>query len=254
MANFSFDITSEYDKAEMNNVFALTQKEIVSRYDFKGTPAEIDWLGDNRLVEHRREQTAQSREAEDVDVVGGEFATYVHDERGRRLVADRADENAGLAGDLEPRCDLFVDGATGDVDRVEDEVSGQRQPHAFGDVGAGPVLSLAGRGAGAGSRRPAGARTAASRCRARWRRRRVPRPGPDGGDRVGEGLLVDETTTGGVDDDHALLGPRELLGADQTRVSGVFGELDGDEVGALEQFVEADQLDPQHWAARAGDT
>jgi uncharacterized protein YajQ (UPF0234 family) len=46
MANFSFDITSEYDKAEMNNVFALTQKEIIGRYDFKGTPAEIDWLGD----------------------------------------------------------------------------------------------------------------------------------------------------------------------------------------------------------------
>jgi len=30
----------------MNNVFALTQKEITGRYDFKGTPAEIDWLGD----------------------------------------------------------------------------------------------------------------------------------------------------------------------------------------------------------------
>jgi cyclic-di-GMP-binding protein len=46
MATFSFDIVSEYDKAEMNNVLALTQKEILSRYDFKGTPAEIDWLGD----------------------------------------------------------------------------------------------------------------------------------------------------------------------------------------------------------------
>ena len=46
MATFSFDIVSEYDKAEMNNVFALTQKEISNRYDFKGTPAEIDWLGD----------------------------------------------------------------------------------------------------------------------------------------------------------------------------------------------------------------
>ena len=46
MATFSFDIVSEYDKAEMNNVLALTQKEITSRYDFKGTPAEIDWLGD----------------------------------------------------------------------------------------------------------------------------------------------------------------------------------------------------------------
>lgn len=44
MATFSFDTVSEYDKAEMNNVFALTQKEISNRYDFKGTPAEIDWL------------------------------------------------------------------------------------------------------------------------------------------------------------------------------------------------------------------
>ena len=44
MANFSFDIVSEYDKAEMNNVFDQTQREISSRYDFKGTPAELDWL------------------------------------------------------------------------------------------------------------------------------------------------------------------------------------------------------------------
>ncbi len=44
MANFSFDVVSEYDKAEMNNVFDQTQREITSRYDFKGTPAEIDWL------------------------------------------------------------------------------------------------------------------------------------------------------------------------------------------------------------------
>ena len=46
MANFSFDIVSEIDKAEMNNVFAAVQKELLSRFDFKGTPANIDWLGD----------------------------------------------------------------------------------------------------------------------------------------------------------------------------------------------------------------
>lgn len=46
MATFSFDIVSEYDKAEMNNVFAQTQKEITGRYDFKNTPAEVEWLGD----------------------------------------------------------------------------------------------------------------------------------------------------------------------------------------------------------------
>lgn len=44
MATFSFDIVSEYDKAEMNNVFAAVEKEIANRFDFRGTPAAIDWL------------------------------------------------------------------------------------------------------------------------------------------------------------------------------------------------------------------
>lgn len=48
MANFSFDIVSDYDKAEMNNVFDQTQREIGSRYDFKGTPASIDWLNGDK--------------------------------------------------------------------------------------------------------------------------------------------------------------------------------------------------------------
>jgi uncharacterized protein YajQ (UPF0234 family) len=46
MATFSFDIVSQYDKAEMNNVFLAVQKEISNRYDFKGTPANIEWIGD----------------------------------------------------------------------------------------------------------------------------------------------------------------------------------------------------------------
>ena len=48
MATFSFDIVSEYDKAEVNNVFAQVQREITGRYDFKNTPAAIDWLGDKK--------------------------------------------------------------------------------------------------------------------------------------------------------------------------------------------------------------
>ena len=46
MPSFSFDITSDYDKAEMNNVFMQAEKEISNRYDFKGTPAGIEWLAD----------------------------------------------------------------------------------------------------------------------------------------------------------------------------------------------------------------
>lgn len=47
MAQFSFDIESSYDKAEMNNVFQQVEREITNRFDFKGTPATIEWL-DNK--------------------------------------------------------------------------------------------------------------------------------------------------------------------------------------------------------------
>ncbi|HEX4774709.1 MAG TPA: YajQ family cyclic di-GMP-binding protein [Candidatus Saccharimonadales bacterium] len=48
MANFSFDIVSDYDKAEMNNVFDQAQREIANRYDFKGTPAGLEWLNSDK--------------------------------------------------------------------------------------------------------------------------------------------------------------------------------------------------------------
>ena len=44
MAQFSFDIVSDYDKAEMNNVYDQVQRELTGRYDFKGTPAAVEWL------------------------------------------------------------------------------------------------------------------------------------------------------------------------------------------------------------------
>src|SRR5688572_30570906 len=48
MATFSFDAVSEYDKAEMNNVFDQTAREMNGRYDFKGTPAAIEWLNGDK--------------------------------------------------------------------------------------------------------------------------------------------------------------------------------------------------------------
>ncbi len=50
MANFSFDVVSDYDKAEIINVYDQTQREIESRYDFKGTPAAIAWLDDKKGI------------------------------------------------------------------------------------------------------------------------------------------------------------------------------------------------------------
>lgn len=48
MANFSFDIVSEYDKSEMNNVLDQVKREIDSRYDFKDTPADLVWLTNDK--------------------------------------------------------------------------------------------------------------------------------------------------------------------------------------------------------------
>lgn len=45
---YSFDIVSEYDKAEMNNVHQQAEKEVANRYDFKGSPVAIEWLGDKK--------------------------------------------------------------------------------------------------------------------------------------------------------------------------------------------------------------
>lgn len=46
MPNFSFDCVSDYDKSEIINVFDQAKREIASRYDFKGSSANIEWLGD----------------------------------------------------------------------------------------------------------------------------------------------------------------------------------------------------------------
>lgn len=51
MAVFSFDIVSDYDKSELNNVVDQAQREIANRYDLKGTKAALDWLdGDKNAL------------------------------------------------------------------------------------------------------------------------------------------------------------------------------------------------------------
>jgi cyclic-di-GMP-binding protein len=50
MAVFSFDIESEFDKAEMNNVIDQAQREIDNRYDFKNTSASLDWKSADKLA------------------------------------------------------------------------------------------------------------------------------------------------------------------------------------------------------------
>ena len=48
MGKFSFDVVSDFDKAEMNNAFDQAKREIVNRYDLKGTKASLEWLGSDK--------------------------------------------------------------------------------------------------------------------------------------------------------------------------------------------------------------
>lgn len=48
MAQSSFDIVSEYDTSEVIHAFDQANREISNRYDFRGTPAELAWLDQNK--------------------------------------------------------------------------------------------------------------------------------------------------------------------------------------------------------------
>ncbi len=48
MANFSFDIVSEINLAEINNVFDQVRREISTRYDFKNSISAVNWLDDKK--------------------------------------------------------------------------------------------------------------------------------------------------------------------------------------------------------------
>jgi len=66
MSNFSFDVVSTYDKAEMNNAFEQTVREIENRYDFKGTSAAVEWLGDKTGVKFTADSKWQIDQVLDV--------------------------------------------------------------------------------------------------------------------------------------------------------------------------------------------
>lgn len=45
-ANPSFDIVSKVDRQEVDNALRQTEKELSTRFDFRGTGAEISWSGE----------------------------------------------------------------------------------------------------------------------------------------------------------------------------------------------------------------
>ncbi|MGH8884636.1 MAG: YajQ family cyclic di-GMP-binding protein [Egibacteraceae bacterium] len=50
MAESSFDVVAQVDRAEVTNAINQAAKEVKQRFDFKGTGAQIEWSGEQIVV------------------------------------------------------------------------------------------------------------------------------------------------------------------------------------------------------------
>ena len=60
MADPSFDIVSKVERQEVDNAHNQTAKEAATRYDFKGTGAEIAWSGESVLLKAESEERVKA--------------------------------------------------------------------------------------------------------------------------------------------------------------------------------------------------
>ena len=60
MADSSFDIVSKVDRQEVDNALNQTAKEAATRYDFKGTGAEIAWSGESIVLKAESEDRVRA--------------------------------------------------------------------------------------------------------------------------------------------------------------------------------------------------
>ena len=60
MADYSFDIVSKIDRMEVDNALNQTQRELATRFDFKGTGATIEWSGEKIALEAETEERTKA--------------------------------------------------------------------------------------------------------------------------------------------------------------------------------------------------
>ena len=60
-ANPSFDIVSKVDRQEVDNALRQAEKELTTRFDFRGTGAEISWSGEEAV--HLQAETEERARA-----------------------------------------------------------------------------------------------------------------------------------------------------------------------------------------------
>jgi len=60
VAEYSFDVVSEYNPAELTNAIDQARREVSTRYDFKDTQTAYDHRGDVIIIESATEDRARA--------------------------------------------------------------------------------------------------------------------------------------------------------------------------------------------------
>ena len=60
MAEFSFDVVSEFDSAELTNALDQARREVGTRYDFKDTATSFDHTGQTIMIDSASEERAKA--------------------------------------------------------------------------------------------------------------------------------------------------------------------------------------------------
>ena len=60
MAEFSFDVVSEFDTAELTNALDQARREVATRYDFKDTQTAYDHRGEVIVIDSGSEERAKA--------------------------------------------------------------------------------------------------------------------------------------------------------------------------------------------------
>ncbi len=173
----------------------------------------------------------------------GQCALVPDLQRGRQFACKGGEQPAQPLGQRHERADDFVRFGGWQVDRERYDVALEGQHHLLGDSDAGLVLRFPGAGAQMRSYHDL---VEGEQFRAPWRLGGKYVEGgagnPAEGNCLGQGGLVDDAPSGGVDQPEAGLGVGQKFLADEPGRLGRFRDVDGDEIGLADQVVEGHQF------------
>ncbi len=119
MADPSFDVVSKVERQEVDNALHQAEKELGSRFDFRGTNAQITWAGDTAVT---IQADTEERCAAAIDVFKEKLV-----KRGISLKALEVDEPA-LSGKIYKVTATIVQGISSEKAKQEGPPAGRDLP------------------------------------------------------------------------------------------------------------------------------